>query len=120
MLPFLQERPVLRFLAEIITLVLLAVIIVGIAGWIWKWSGPIDYSNGFFFACVALAAIGSGRAVMVSRFTSRETPALTPPVNEKSQEWNALERFFARRSFNFKLLIAALACLFLSIWIGQG
>jgi Na+/melibiose symporter-like transporter len=113
---FLREKPVIRFFVEVIGLTAGAAILVFAAGYFFNWSDRTDYSDGFFIACVALAAIGSSRAVFYR------------PTYDKSRDQKALENahlkalpglagFFARRSFNFRLLFAAALCLLLSMWI---
>lgn len=117
MLEYLESRPIARFFAEVLAMVLGAVALVMGAGWALGWTSRTNYSDGFFIACVALAAIASSRAVMY-RPTYAKRPE-SPPRHTLDPNLSALAVFFARRSFNFRMLMAAVVCLVISVLIAQ-
>jgi hypothetical protein len=119
MLKFLEAKPVLRFFGEVILMVCAASLVIWIFGLIQNWSSPLDYSDGFFFAFVALAAIGSSRAVLMRPgYFKKIDPEASR--NRKELTYNGkVDRYFATRSFNFKMLMAAVVCLAISMWVAQ-
>jgi hypothetical protein len=114
----LENRPVVRFFVEVFGIAAIVSILVLIAGYFLSWSSKIHYSDGFFYACTALAAIGSIRAVMMRPAYSknRDKPVKDVPSNP---EFSQFSQFLARRSLNFRLLCAAVICLAISMIVGQ-
>lgn len=119
MLDLWRRVPALRFFGEIFLMVLAAAVVIGIFGWIQKWSSATDYSDGFFFACVALAAISSSRAVFRRSLPTQQSEQAPTDKEKELESYSNLNRYFATRSFNFKMLMSAVVCLILSILITQ-
>ena len=113
------RNPYLSFILEILAIVLIAAVLVWIFGLIQNWSLPVDYSNGFFLACVALAAISSSWAILKRPGIRQGDDIESAPVSKEQEYPNNLTRFLATRSLNFKMLVSALICLILSILIAQ-
>ena len=118
-----KNNPVVKFFSEVFLMVLAAGILVLIVGWFKHWSRPVDYSNGFFLACIALAAISSSLAIMrrpgMKKKLDQDAQDSQVPPPEPPAFTNKTEKFFATRSVYFKLLMASLICLILSILIEQ-
>ena len=114
----LEQKPILNFFAQVLGMVLFAAVVVVAAGLVLRWSNEIDYSDGFFYACVGYAAVGVVRSwVTARRMRDPKNPAESPHPLEPG--WNRLEGWFARTSLDFRLLMAAGLCLFISILITQ-
>lgn len=120
MMEYLEQRPILKFFALVLGLPFLAGIVIVVAGFILRWSSNVEYSNGFFFACVLFAAAGSVRAMLAPRAALLRVEKGEPARSDEVDGWNGLERFFHRRSLDFKLVVAAVVCLLTSILIAQG
>ena len=123
-----EENPAIRFFGEILLMVIGAAILVWIAGLVFKWSSSVDYSDGFFLACVVLAAISSVSAIMrrpgppkqIDQDNQNEKTKQISGRDNENQEYNSrLVRFLATRSLNFKMLMSALICLLISILVAQ-
>jgi len=117
-LDYLENQPVVRFFVEVFGIAIMASLLVLIAGYTLSWSSKINYSDGFFFACTGLAAIGSIRAVMMRPTYSKNRDE---PVKDTSSntELSRLSQFLAKRSLNFRLLCAAAVCLAISMIVAQ-
>ena len=114
-----NDNPIIRFFGEITLMVLAAAVLVWIFGLTKDWSRPVDYSNGFFLACVALAAVSSSRAILKRPGIKKDGDKEPLQLEQKPVYENKAKRFFATRSFNFKMLMSSLICLIISILIAQ-
>jgi len=114
----LEQKPILNFFAQVLGMVLFAAVVVVAAGLVLRWSNEIDYSDGFFYACVGYAAVGVVRSWVTARaMRDPKNPVESPRPLEPG--WNRLEGWFARTSLDFRLLMAAGLCLLISILITQ-
>ena len=114
-----ERKPVVKFLGEVILMVLIAAILVWILGLIQDWSHSVDYSNGFFFASVVLAAISSSLAILRRPGPIKENDLEAPKIKQEQEFASNTDRFFATRSSNFRMLVSSLICLIISILIAQ-
>jgi hypothetical protein len=116
---YLEERPVLWFLTQVLGLVGGAGILVVAAGLVFRWTNRIDYSDGFFFASVFYAVVGTVKSYMKPRGVSIQRGGTDPSLPPEPAHWNRLERFLNRRSIDFKLVTAAAICLAVSLLIAE-
>jgi hypothetical protein len=119
MFEFFEKHPVLRFFVDVIGLVIAASILVLIIGLILKWSDRLAYSNGFFLACVALAAIGSSRAILNRPALAKKAEENPLQENKSDPALTGLARILVRRSLNFRILLAAGICFLVSVLVAQ-
>lgn len=115
----MKLNPFIRFFVEVGLMTLSVAIVLFFLGLIMGWDSLVQYSNGFFLSFVILAAISSF-GVFLKKPGSYIVDKSSDPHETKSvDDRSGLEQFLATRSLNFKMLMAALLCLLLSILIAQ-
>lgn len=117
MLDFLENRPVMKFFAEIGLYLLLGTVIVLIASQIWSWSVRRNYSDGYFFVAIMFAAIGSSRAILSPRRLGKESPEVENKIPPAAA--GGLAGFLSRRSFSFRMMVASLLSFIISVILGS-